>query len=483
MYTNPMRALQYSHSFAFPLVAGLLLSLALPWVGFTFLVWVALVPLLLFVSDPRVSFIRASSVGGVVLFCHMLVVAYPLMHIEGMWWAGTHELERYVHENMQFTIGMVIAALWRALCFLPIVFIARRFVRIRYGPIVIASSWVLIEWAFATYGLWGYSAGALGYSLINTMYEKHVASFGSVYLLSFLVVLVNSVIATYFSVRKKTDRELLRFIAPILLLLVSVSCFGFIRVHTPIHGTPVRVAVIGSSLSTEASVTEAGYRSYRKQLVSAFTENPELIVFPENVFPYFVLNEEDGTLVDHTLVNFANRNDLYADLLALSRAQSSTTLAVGMHTMHHGRYFNSVVYIKNGAPIGYYRKRMLVPFTEYVPFRLPLSLPIRFSNGEDEQYFIFNGIRSGSLICSEIADTNINMKGVSLIIAPSNDSVFEGQYAAPMHQIMALMRAIEHGAYLLRANKGGASSIIDPYGNVLASTIDGVIFATIQVGK
>ena len=75
------------------------------------------------------------------------------------------------------------------------------------------------------------------------------------------------------------------------------------------------------------------------------------------------------------------------------------------------------------------------------------------------------------------------MKGVSLIIAPSNDSVFEGQYAAPMHHSMARMRAIEHNAYLLRANKGGMSSIIDPLGNVLASTLDDIIFATILVDK
>jgi apolipoprotein N-acyltransferase len=452
-------------------------------VGLNFLVWIALVPLLLFVSDSRVSHIRAVVTGGVVLFGYMLVVAYPLMHIEGVWWAGTHELERYIRENIQFTIGMVIAALWRALCFLPIIFVVRRFASMRYGAIVVASAWVLIEWAFATFGLWGYSAGVLGYSLVDTMYEKHVASFGSLYLLSFLVVLVNCTVAACFPLRKGGDSTSVRVLVPAFLLLVSSICYGFAKVHTPIPGTSVRVAVIGSSLSTEASVTEAGYRSYRKQMNRAFAEKPELIVLPENVFPYFVLNEEDGTLIEHTLVNFANRNDLYSDLLALSRAQSSTTLAIGMHTMSQGHYFNSIVFMRDGAPVGYYRKRVLVPFTEYAPFDVAASLPVRFSRGEEGQYFVFNGIRSGSLICSEIADTNITMRNVPLIIAPSNDSVFEGEYAAPMHQAMARMRAIEYGAYLLRANKGGASSIIDPYGNVLSETLDGVIFATIQVDR
>ena len=86
-YTGAMiRA--YSSSLLMPLLSTVLLSLALPWVGYTFLVWIALVPLFLFLSDERVTRMKALAVSFFALFIHMLLVAYPLMHISGAWWAG-----------------------------------------------------------------------------------------------------------------------------------------------------------------------------------------------------------------------------------------------------------------------------------------------------------------------------------------------------------------------------------------------------------
>ena len=113
-----MHMLRHRNSLFFPLASALLLTLALPWVGLTFFAWVALVPLLLFVSDERVSRSKLFFGTAIALLAYMLAVAYPLMHIEGAWWAGTHELDRYLSESIQFTGGMVLAACWRVLFFL-----------------------------------------------------------------------------------------------------------------------------------------------------------------------------------------------------------------------------------------------------------------------------------------------------------------------------------------------------------------------------
>jgi DNA primase catalytic core len=66
-----------------------------------------------------------------------------------------------------------------------------------------------------------------------------------------------------------------------------------------------------------------------------------------------------------------------------------------------------------------------------------------------------------------------------LLLIPSNDSVFEGTAAAKMHQIMARARAIENDAYVARADKGGTTSVIDPYGRVATSTNGGFVTATL----
>lgn len=487
MQNTHMHMLQHRNSLFFPLASAFLLTLALPWVGLTFFAWVALVPLLLFVSDERVSRSKLFFGTAIALLAYMLAVAYPLMHIEGAWWAGTHELDRYLSESIQFTGGMVLAACWRVLFFLFFIPVARYGATKRYGALLLAVLWVLIEWAYATLGLWGYSAGVIGYSLIDSAYEKHAAYIGGVYLLSFIVVLTNVVIAQVLLLQLKQQKKLFLnapMLVPTFLFLAIVLCYGFFAERpSDKDATYLRVAVIGSVLSTEASVTEAGYRSYRKKLTEAFQHEPDLIVLPENVFPYFELREEDSTLVENTLVNFPNRNALYADLTMLSRTHSATTIALGIHTTKNGKVYNSVVFIKNGTPLGYYQKRVLVPFTEYAPFGLPIPLAVRFSKGANEQYFNVGGVKASALVCSEIADTNIRMSNTSIIIAPSNDSVFEGEYAAPMHTSMARMRAVEQRAYVLRANKGGSSSIIDPNGTVLAETLDGVIFATLSLSQ
>jgi apolipoprotein N-acyltransferase len=52
-----------------------------------------------------------------------------------------------------------------------------------------------------------------------------------------------------------------------------------------------------------------------------------------------------------------------------------------------------------------------------------------------------------------------------------------------MHDAAAIVRALEGSAYLLRADKGGMSSIIDPRGRVLSATENGVIVADLNIPK
>ena len=179
-------------------------------------------------------------------------------------------------------------------------------------------------------------------------------------------------------------------------------------------------------MTTGESISEKGYRAYRDKLTEAFTHDPALVLLPENAFPYFELNEENGTLIENSLINFNGRDVLYQDFISLSRAHASTTIAVGLHTFRAGKRYNSVAFFEEGKPISYYHKRILVPFTEYAPFGLSLPMYMRFTSGSFEQPLSISGNEWDALICSEIADTNINTKSGGVILASSNDSVFLG---------------------------------------------------------
>ncbi len=476
-------AIDSANSLYYPLASALLLILALPWVGLGPIVLVALIPLFLFLTDPRVSRLRAYTFGGGAILLYMLCAVYPLMQVEGSWWVGTRGLNKIVSENTQYLMLVILTAVWHTLVFLPVIPVARKFISHTWGVPLTAFVWVLLEWGLTNFGLWGYSIGILGYSLADTSIIKNVAAYTSVYGLSFVAVYVSAAIAHLLQKHRRSpvtyawvkEPLITVFFAVLFLLQLLVVRDGFEHGE----GKTLRIALIGTSLSTDASIGSTGYASYREKMQTAFTHDPDLMLLPENAFPYFELNESDGALVKNSLINFPGRDDLYQDLLALSRAHASTTLAIGLHTYREGKHYNSLVLYRAGSPIGYYEKRVLVPFTEYVPFSLPIPMYVRFAPGPAAQSLEANGTSWNALICSEVADTNIALQKGSPILVSSNDSIFPGAAAGVMHQEMAKVRAIENDAYILRATKGGITSIIDPHGNVIAQTTDGVLVGDI----
>ncbi len=474
-----------SHSALYPLVSVLLLILALPWVGFGPIALVALVPLFLFLADTHVSRRRAYVLGGGVILIYMLFAVYPLMRVEGTWWVGTRGLHNIISENTQYLLLVILTAVWHALIFMPVLFMVRKRITRAWGVPLTALTWMLFEWGLTNVALWGYSIGILGYSLVDVPYVKDIASFSGVYGLSFVVVYVNALIThvilrnkQVFVIRQRTSEYSITYF---LGLFFAIVVFSLYHERPEEERGTMRVALIGTSLSTDASIGSAGYALYKEKLLSAFTHNPDLVLFPENAFPYFEINESDGTLVKNSLINFPARDELYQDLLALSRVHAATTLAIGLHTYREGKHYNSIVFYKGGTPVRYYEKRVLVPFTEYVPFGLLIPMYVRFAHGGEDQQIEMNGISWNALICSEVGDTNISLRKGDPILVASNDSIFLGTAAATMHHQMAKMRAIEQHAYLLRATKGGVTSIIDPYGNVLLQATDGVLIGNISV--
>ena len=199
----------------------------------------------------------------------------------------------------------------------------------------------------------------------------------------------------------------------------------------------------------------------------------------ENTFPFFEIQEESGTLIHNSIVQITGREELYEDFLGISRAHPETTIAVGLHTMNHGARHNSLVMYQNGAPVGYYSKRKLLPFAEFTPSFFPIPTLISFSEGDPVQLTTLGKVRVSGLVCSEVADASLSLTGSDIILVPSNDSVLSGDGAALMHHQMARMRALENSAYVLRATKGGITSIIGRSGEVIAMKKGGSLRANI----
>lgn len=494
-----------------PFLSGILLTLTLPTFGFWPLVWVALVPFFIFASTKTLP--PARLLVGALFFAlpYVLAVTYPLLRVTSWWWvSGIMSFETKAGE-LHFALIILLLACFSALFFLPNAFVLRRFGLTPQGGIIVAFFWVFCEWIRSSYGLFGYSWGVLGYTLLDTRYVKYIAQLhvtfpfiDGVYALSFLVVLGNislTVLAHLFIKQQGAFRS--RSTSTLQLLIekprtartvwVFVFCFVgalFVGVSRDLFtassvcpNPPLRVAVVSSTLSTGESIGGSAYRTYRAKINHAIAEGALLVVTPENTFPFFEIDEVKNTLSKQGIIQIAEGDDLYADFILLTKTHPDVTFAMGLHTTNESTHYNSLVLFQNGSPRAYYHKRKLVPFTEYVPFGFPLELFESFGAGFSEQYFSIDGHKATALICSEVSDTTLSTEGASIILSPSNDSVFAFDAAGIVHHQMARMRALETDAYLLRASKGGISSIIDPMGNVLAAGHDGVFIADVCLAR
>ena len=495
----------HATSYWLPVLSGILLSLALPYIGVWPLVWIALVPLFAFASNTAQTPSRL--VWGTLIFgtIYAIAVIYPLTRITGWWWGDGADYLSETGKHVLYAFSAVTIGVIAGAFFVPLMFLMRYIRERTYGAIVVALLWIMVEFLRSTIALFGYSSGVLGYTLIDTQYLKHIAALelphviGGVYFLSLLIVLGNfAVLDIWELIAFRSGPPLLRLRNSVAIMWLEPKryagfwcfiamfffalLFGLTRTFIHPTGKHVRVAVIASAILTDESIGEKAYRDYRGKLQAALLREPDLLVFPENTFPYFELNEADGALVSNSMIQFNSREKYYADFLSLLREHPNTEVALGLHTIGKDHaWYNSVVYYQNAQPKDIYHKRKLVPFTEYVPFHISLWLPEKFTAGERQQSVPVLGMNTGALLCSEIGDTSLPLAHRTLIISPSNDSVFVGNTASKVHHQMARMRALESHSYVLRASKGGISSIIDPQGEVLMSTSDGVLVADINI--
>ena len=155
----------------------------------------------------------------------------------------------------------------------------------------------------------------------------------------------------------------------------------------------------------------------------------------------------------------------------------------------HGLDYNSAVFLNGrGAVLDIYRKKYLVPFSEFLPFKQYLGF-LRsvfnfniydFSPGkslgifnirrktDDQQGYIEE--KFGVAICSEGSYPSLFRKLIlkesSFIVVLLNDAWFRQETAMIMHAQSEVFRAVENRVPIVRVSNSGWSCVIDPYGEI-----------------
>ena len=454
--------------------SGLLLGVTLCFPVVGILEWVALVPLasvlLVAAREERLSLKKAYLLGLTFFEIFLAVVYHWFFYMYPLEFLGMSPLSAGVVVVLSCFGLALLHALPGALLF-PLLLGAARGRTAKRIPVLIpvlaAALWCVYEWGM-TFGWAGVPWARLALGQMKLLPMVQTASLFGTYGITFLIVLVNFLLA-YALMEKKR----MAVATSLLLVAANLVTGSVLMMNDPAEGEPVRMAAVQGNVSSKDKWDDDSFIDsltvYTKYTQKAANEGATVIVWPESVVPYSI-NEMEA--VDSYLRALAKTEEIY--LLV------GGFLAVGDET------YNAVyTYAPDGSlNETFYCKRRLVPFGEFLPmenFFRTLIPPLAKLNakgkdleaGKDSNLIRTDVGTFACLICfdsiyEELARESIG-DGGEIILLPTNDSWFSDSAALYMHNRQAALRAIENGRYVVRAANTGISSVITPHGEVVDS--------------
>lgn len=348
--------------------------------------------------------------------------------------------------------------IWRIAVTLAITFSAAEILR-SIGPLA-------LPWGF-----WGY--GAIDNPLLNSFYP-----IAGSYVVTFMLWMLSALLLLWWQFLYNYARH--RGHAPaapwlLTLALLSAAALAHSTDWTRETGARLKIRLIHTQWPGEEK-----YRAYNQARSLAmleaapFTARAELTVFPE-----LFLTERINSIPAEIREKIAH----------LAKEQG-TALLFGAVGMAHepgapetslGRQ-NTLVLLNEQGVAQIYIKRLLLPFTEYLPtefwlqwiwphlYHYPLADLVP---GPMQQPTLkVRNAHLGPLICSELASPVLSaLQGstADIVISPSSDSWIPSTLYLLQAHHLARIRAAELQKPLARANNVGVSAFIDHRGKVLAS--------------
>ena len=334
--------------------------------------------------------------------------------------------------------------------------------------------WLLIDYLRAHAGFLALPWGTLAQTQHHNLPLLQAAGVIGEHGVTFLVALGNAALAAL------CLRQERKSAAVAILILLTVHAWGATELVSPASGEPIRVAAIQPNIQIGDRTTEAGRDVNLTRLErltrEAASTHPDLIVWPESAIP--------GDLSDPSLISRLQRLSHETGVPLILGAAQVEKFATGDSLLTIGRRaFNTAhLFQPSGSTSLPYRKRMLVPFAEYLPHADVIPWPewlaprvTELTAGDHGQLFtLAPRISVGALICwenlfSDLTRESVN-SGAQLLVQLTND-VWFGQTAAPkQHNLMSVMRAVETRTPVVIASNTGPSQVIDGHGRVVVAT-------------
>jgi apolipoprotein N-acyltransferase len=442
----------------YPGVAGLLMALSFPPINLSFLAFVALVPLFIYLDKP--TFARTVRAG---LLCSTVFFGVVLSWITAVgtfsWLAFPGYAALILLHDANFFFFVVTVTVLKSYLALPFVCTA-------------PFAWVVCE-SLRSYGDLSFPWTAFGYALTPFPWSLQFADIVGIYGVSFWLVLLNALL--WEAIRSRGVPARWRWYAMVWLI-----AFGSASVYNAVHwlrqaapdAARLNVAVVQPNIAQRIKWDERYSREILKKIfamnATATRETSDLVVWPETAIPYY-LDE--------------NRPFHLTEMGKLPPGQAPVLTGVLYSSRdNEGRshYYNgAALFDSRGSLLRHYKKIYLVPGSEKYPFRRLLGFTRPLFNVQDINYglmesgeratvFTLESGRFSVLICYESAFPQLarafRLAGAQFLVNITNDAWFGRSFAAYQHASFLVMRAIESRTAIVRCGNTGISGFIDPLG-------------------
>ncbi len=436
----------------FSIISGILLALSFQRFNLFFLAWVAFVPLIHCIYKNNLKY---SALYG--FFTGLI------FNVISTYWFFLFLL---LNTNRFYSSLVVSLILWIYLSLYFVVWsVFVNKIKKYNGMIAVtisAALFAVIDY-IKSYLFSGFQTNLLGYSQASFFPLIQASDIFGIYFISFLIVFVNMLLYYYFVSKNK------KFILHIFLSFIVLMAYGFCRIKqfNVDYGNKISVGIVQTVAYKDKKVyyLNSIVERIQNNIKNLKKEHLNLTLYPETL----ILGNIQR---DDTLKSLMNEISSFSDISL-----------VGGTLTEQGKDYNSVFLISEGGKIfDIYRKKHLLIFGEYLPFKKGLFFKFlsslnRFGDRTKEielKTFNVGNYTIGINICSEnfypYLSREFVLRGANILTNHTNNSWFNDSTLAKQHFTMNIFRAIENRKNVLISSNCGISGIIDCKGKPVIKT-------------